>query len=60
MNIIFFLLGISILLALAFLIVFFWANKSGQHEDLYTPSVRILFDDEPPELKKGDEDHPQN
>ncbi|MBP3943361.1 cbb3-type cytochrome oxidase assembly protein CcoS [Sphingobacteriaceae bacterium WQ 2009] len=46
MAIIYFLIGCSILLALVFLIAFFWANKSGQHKDLYTPSVRILFDDE--------------
>lgn len=34
-------------MALIFLGAFFWANKSGQHEDTYTPSVRILFDDDP-------------
>jgi cbb3-type cytochrome oxidase maturation protein len=52
MNMIFMLIGISILLALIFLIAFFWASKSGQHDDLYTPSVRILFDDE---IKNTDE-----
>lgn len=46
MGIIFFLIGCSIFVALIFLGAFFWANKSGQHDDLYTPSVRILFDDE--------------
>lgn len=46
MNIIFFLIGCSVLIALIFLCAFFWANKTGQHEDTYTPSVRILFDDE--------------
>ncbi|WP_371412063.1 cbb3-type cytochrome oxidase assembly protein CcoS [Sphingobacterium sp. HMA12] len=40
------LIGCSVLLALVFLCAFFWANKSGQHDDTYTPSVRILFDDE--------------
>ena len=25
---------------------FIWAVKSGQYEDKYTPSVRMLFDDE--------------
>ena len=33
-------------MATGFLIAFFWAVKSGQFEDDYTPSVRILFDDE--------------
>ena len=46
MAIIFMLIGCSVLIAVIFLGAFFWANKSGQHEDTYTPSVRILFDDE--------------
>ncbi|QJD98213.1 cbb3-type cytochrome oxidase assembly protein CcoS [Mucilaginibacter robiniae] len=47
MSIIYFLIGCSILLALMFLCAFFWAQRHGQHEDLYTPSVRILLDDQP-------------
>jgi cbb3-type cytochrome oxidase maturation protein len=46
MNMIFFLIGCSIALALLFLAAFFWASKTGQHDDTYTPAVRILFDDE--------------
>jgi cbb3-type cytochrome oxidase maturation protein len=46
MNMIFMLIGISILLALIFLAAFFWASKTGQNDDTYTPAVRILFDDE--------------
>ncbi|MBL1408193.1 cbb3-type cytochrome oxidase assembly protein CcoS [Sphingobacterium faecale] len=46
MSIIFFLIGCSVLIALFFLCAFFWANKTGQNDDTYTPSVRILFDDE--------------
>ena len=60
MNMIFFLIGCSILLALIFLAAFFWASKTGQHDDTYTPAVRILFDDvvEPPtEPDKSDENH---
>jgi len=54
---IFVLIGCSILLALIFLVAFFWAVRSGQHDDTYTPSVRILFDDELPgtEAEKSDE-----
>jgi len=37
---------ISLILALIFLILFFHSNKTGQFEDTYTPSVRMLFDDE--------------
>lgn len=43
------------MLALAFLLAFFWAQKDGQHDDLYTPSIRILLDDEP--AQKNDRDH---
>ena len=46
MNIIFLLIGVSLVMALGFLAAFIWTVKSGQMEDDYTPSVRILFDDE--------------
>ena len=54
MNIIFLLIGFSVFIALIFLIAFFWANKTKQYEDTYTPSVRILFDDEVKEASKSD------
>jgi cbb3-type cytochrome oxidase maturation protein len=28
-----------------FLIAFLWAVKSGQYEDKFTPSIRMLLDD---------------
>ncbi len=46
MNILFFLIGVSLFAALIFLAMFIWAVKSGQYEDNYTPSIRILFDEE--------------
>jgi len=46
MSILFILIIISLTLASGFLIAFFWAVRSGQFEDDFTPSVRILFDDE--------------
>jgi len=46
MNVIFILIGVSLAVAFGFLFAFIWAVKSGQYEDDYTPSVRILFDDE--------------
>lgn len=49
MSIIYFLIGCSVLLALIFLGAFFWAQSDGQHDDMYTPSVRILLDDKPTE-----------
>ncbi len=46
MGIIYLMIGVSFSIALFFLVSFFWATKDGQFEDDYTPSVRILFDDE--------------
>ena len=45
MSVIYFLIAISITVAVIFLAAFFWAVKSGQYEDDYTPSIRMLFDD---------------
>ncbi len=45
MKIIFILIALSLLVAGGFLAAFFWAVKSGQYEDDYTPSIRMLFDD---------------
>jgi cbb3-type cytochrome oxidase maturation protein len=47
MGVIYIMLIVSLFVALFFLISFFWATKTGQFDDDYTPSVRILFDDEP-------------
>ncbi|MEX0883752.1 MAG: cbb3-type cytochrome oxidase assembly protein CcoS [Cyclobacteriaceae bacterium] len=44
MEVIFLLIGISLVLAGGFLGLFFKAMKSGQYDDNYTPSIRILFD----------------
>jgi cbb3-type cytochrome oxidase maturation protein len=44
MSVIILLIGFSLLVATVFLIAFLWAVKNGQYEDRYTPSVRILFD----------------
>lgn len=46
MGVIVFLVIAALLVAGGFLISFFWATKDGQFDDTYTPSVRILFDDE--------------
>jgi len=46
MGMIYIMLIVSLVIALFFLISFFWATSSGQFDDDYTPSVRILFDDE--------------
>lgn len=49
MSVIYILISVSIFVALLFLWAFIQAIKSGQYDDDYTPSVRMLFDNE---LKK--------
>lgn len=51
MSVIILLIVISILVAGGFLAAFFWSVKDGQYDDDYTPSVRMLFDDQPPGSK---------
>ncbi len=46
MSVIILLIIFSLLLAIGFLIAFIWSIKDNQLEDDYTPSVRMLFDDE--------------
>ncbi len=53
MEVIFILIGFSLLIALGFLAAFIWATKSGQYDDDYTPSIRMLFDDDE-EMKKNE------
>ncbi len=45
MSVIIVLLLCSFVMAVGFLLAFLWSVKSGQYEDKYTPSIRILFDE---------------
>ncbi|HEV8515734.1 MAG TPA: cbb3-type cytochrome oxidase assembly protein CcoS [Cyclobacteriaceae bacterium] len=45
MGIIILLIFISLTIALVFLGAFVWNMKSGQYDDTYGPSVRMLFED---------------
>lgn len=46
MSVIYVLLAISIVVALVFFAAFILAVRKGQYDDSYTPSVRMLFEDE--------------
>ena len=56
MDIIILLIGISLSIALGFLILFIWSIRSGQYEDTYTPSIRILFGDKKKKSKAPESD----
>ena len=53
MSVIYLLISISIIIAIGFFIAFITAVKTGQYDDDYTPSVRMLFEDKPKEEKKS-------
>ena len=55
MIIIVLLIFISLFIATGFLFLFFWNVKSGQYDDMYTPSVRMLFDEKEESILKKSE-----
>ena len=46
MNIIYLLLTVSVIVAIFFFVIFIFSVRKGQYDDVYTPSVRMLFEDE--------------
>ena len=56
MNIIFMIIIASLFIAILFFILFVKSVKAGQYDDVYTPSVRMLFDDELVEKNNSDQE----
>ncbi len=59
MIVIFLLIPLSIIIAICFLAAFIWAVRSGQYEDTYTPSMRLLLEEkrnenEPSKMNSAD------
>ena len=52
MKALFVLIALGLIVAVGFLFAFIWNVKTEQFEDSYTPSVRILFDEEPINIEK--------
>lgn len=46
MSVVLVLIFFSLLVASGFLTAFLWAVRTGQYDDRYTPSVRILLDND--------------
>ena len=46
MSLLYFLLPVSLLMAFGFLLAFVWSVKKGQLDDLDSPPLRALFDEE--------------
>lgn len=61
MSVIFLLLPVAILLVALFVFLFIWAARDGQFDDVTTPQVRMLLDDDTrdPRLARAHPDTPQ-
>lgn len=46
MEIMYLMIGLSLFMAIGFVIAFVWSIRTGQQEDLITPAMRILQEDE--------------
>ena len=55
MEVLYITIGVSIIVALIFFLAFIKSVRSGQYDDTYTPSVRMLFDDELVIVKKKED-----
>lgn len=60
MSVIIILIAISLLVASGFLFAFIWAMNSGQYEDELTPSIRMLFENEPASIDNVETTENQN
>lgn len=60
MQIIVFLIVISLTVAGGFLFAFFWAVRDGQFDDDYTPSMRLLVDDDMVEIDNSSKTKSEN
>ncbi len=45
MSIVYVLLPVALLLAIAGVIAFIWSVRQGQYDDLETPAMRVLHED---------------
>ena len=48
MSVIYVLITVSLVIAIVFFIAFIISVRSGQYDDSVTPSIRMLFDNNPP------------
>lgn len=48
MSVVFILIPLALVIVAGALLIFAWAVRGGQFDDLDTPAMRILHDDESP------------
>ena len=55
MYVIFIVLPLALVIALGWVVLFAWAARRGQFDDLETPAIRMLFDDDEDAVGVGGE-----
>ena len=55
MSVLYLVVPLAIVLAIAAVAGFLWAVRRGQFDDLRTPAIRALLDDSEPRRKSGEE-----
>lgn len=55
MTVLYLLIPLALLTGSAAVAAFVWATSDGQLDDLDTPAIRILNDDEGPPRRQGEE-----
>ena len=56
MTILYLAIPVALTLVAAALVGFAWAARTGQLDDLTTPAVRVLLDDEPADVRSPGQD----
>jgi len=52
MEVLYLLVPLAMLIVALMVVIFFWAVRSGQFDDLEGPAHRIIMDDDRPEITK--------
>jgi len=52
MEVLYLLVPLAMLIVALMVVIFFWAVRSGQFDDLEGPAHRIIMDDDRPEISK--------
>jgi len=61
LDIIYWLIPLSICILFVAVLIFFWAVKNGQFSDLDTPAINILLDDDVPKpINLSKSNQPEN
>ncbi len=60
MSVIYVVLPLALVIGAIAVGAFIWAVRRGQYDDLDTPSVRILFDDDDPPARASPPDQKSN